>query len=647
MKKFFTACCCLFVFFTQAQITSSSEWKWVKGDSIRNKLGVYGTQGISDVTNKPGSRDGSVRWTDASGNFWLFGENGYPTAGGVGRLNDLWKYNIVTNEWTWMKGNNTKNQFGVYGTQGVSDVANKPGSRNLGVSWTDASGNFWLFGGRGYPAGGSPDRLNDLWKYNIVTNEWTWMKGDNNIDLPGVYGIQGIADAANKPGSREYSVSWVDASGNLWLFGGFGYDELGNLGYLSDLWKYNTSTNEWTWIKGDNTRYQYGVYGTQGTADVANKPGSRQLGTGCTDASGNFWLLGGQGYDGNSFSGRLNDLWKYDIVANEWTWMKGNNDVNQFGVYGTQGTADVANNPSGITGSVSWRDGSGNLWFFGGSGYDVSNSLGSLNNLWKYKPATNEWTWIKGDNTKNQGGVYGTLGTEDAANKLGSRSYPVNWMDGSGNLWFFGGSGYDVSSTSGSLNDLWKLSVGLIALPLHLLEFNGRLQNGNVLLNWKTENEQNTSHFEIERSTDGRDYTAVGNVAAINQTGVHNYNYTDNNVTTLAMPVVYYRLKQIDNDGRFTYSRIVTLSVDNSRNIVLFYPNPVINEAILMITVNKKEKVQARIIDNAGRIIKQEQLNLTAGSTSLSLDISAMGKGIYFLELKSETMNEQRKFVKQ
>jgi hypothetical protein len=390
------------------------------------------------------------------------------------------------------------------------------------------------------------------------------MKGDNNIDQPGVYGTQGIADAANKPGSRENSVSWIDASGYFWLFGGFGYDELGNLGYLSDLWKYNTSTNEWTWIKGDNTRYQYGVYGTQGTADAANKPGSRQYGTGWTDASGNFWLLGGQGYDGNSFSGSLDDMWKYDPYANEWTWMKGHNDVNQSGVYGTQGTADNANNPSGIRGCVSWRDGSGNLWFFGGTGKDVNSTNGSLNNLWKYNPATNEWTWVKGDNIVNQSGIYGTQGTADAANKPGSRGFSVNWMDGSGNLWLFGGGGYDVSGISGSLNDMWKLSVALIALPLHLLEFNGHLQNDNASLNWKTENEQNTSHFEIERSTDGRNYTTVGNVAAFNQPGIHNYNYTDN-IAALAVPIVYYRLKQKDIDGRFTYSGIVVLSIDNSK----------------------------------------------------------------------------------
>jgi hypothetical protein len=79
----------------------------------------------------------------------------------------------------------------------------------------------------------------------------------------------------------------------------------------------------------------------------------------------------------------------------------------------------------------------------------------------------------------------------------------------------------------------------------------------------------------------------------------------------------------------------------------LFYPNPVVNEASLTITLNKQEKVQVSIIDNAGRLIKQQQLNLIPSSNFLSLDVSALTKGIYFLELKSETINEQRKFVKQ
>ena len=110
--------------------------------------------------------------------------------------------------------------------------------------------------------------------------------------------------------------------------------------------------------------------------------------------------------------------------------------------------------------------------------------------------------------------------------------------------------------------------------------------------------------------------------------------------------MIYYRLKQTDVDGRFTYSRIVALSLAN-KNIVLFYPNPVQNEANLTITIDKAEQVQGRIIDNAGRVVKQQQWKLAAGSTSLSVDVNGLAKGMYYLELTGETINERKRFIKQ
>jgi hypothetical protein len=81
-------------------------------------------------------------------------------------------YNISTNQWTWMKGDNTAREYGVYGTQGIAAAANKPESRAYGVSWSDRSGNLCLFGGHGghrYTFSGTD--MNDLWKYNISTNQ--------------------------------------------------------------------------------------------------------------------------------------------------------------------------------------------------------------------------------------------------------------------------------------------------------------------------------------------------------------------------------------------------------------------------------------------------------------------------------------------
>jgi hypothetical protein len=110
---------------------------------------------------------------------------------------------------------------------------------------------------------------------------------------------------------------------------------------------------------------------------------------------------------------------------------------------------------------------------------------------------------------------------------------------------------------------------------------------------------------------------------------------------------IIYRLKQKDIDGRFTYSKIVALSIDNKNNSVLFYPNPVIHEANLTITINRPEQVRARIIDNAGRVVKQQQWNLSAGSTSLSVDVKGLAHGLYYLELKGKTINEPKQFIKQ
>ena len=109
----------------------------------------------------------------------------------------------------------------------------------------------------------------------------------------------------------------------------------------------------------------------------------------------------------------------------------------------------------------------------------------------------------------------------------------------------------------------------------------------------------------------------------------------------------YYRLKQKDIDGRFTYSSIVALSIDDSKSIVMLYPNPVTTEANLTITINKAQQVQGRIIDNSGKMLKQMLWNITSGSTSLPVEVKGLASGTYYLDLKGETINERKIFVKQ
>jgi N-acetylneuraminic acid mutarotase len=105
----------------------------------------------------------SVSWTDSSGAIWLFGGNGFDSAGNEASLNDLWKFS--SGECSWM-GSSIANQQGVYGTLIVPAPDNIPGSRFSGLSCTDSSGDFWLFGGFGCDSNGSQGALKDLWKFS-------------------------------------------------------------------------------------------------------------------------------------------------------------------------------------------------------------------------------------------------------------------------------------------------------------------------------------------------------------------------------------------------------------------------------------------------------------------------------------------------
>ena len=142
-------------------------WTWKGGSDLVAPSGVYGTRGVPAATNVPGGRNWNASWKDPSGNFWIFGGQGYDSAHSASVLNDLWQYNPSTGIWTWMSGATTINANGVYGTLGTPSASNQPGARDSGTAWTDSNGHVWLFGGAGYDSAGVYDSygLNDVWEY--------------------------------------------------------------------------------------------------------------------------------------------------------------------------------------------------------------------------------------------------------------------------------------------------------------------------------------------------------------------------------------------------------------------------------------------------------------------------------------------------
>jgi N-acetylneuraminic acid mutarotase len=394
-------------------------------------------------------------------------------------------------EWTWMGGYFSVDGAGSYGTLGTPWGGNIPPARSGAAGWPEKNGNLWMFGGTNELS--KMQEFNDLWYFNIATNVWTWMGGSNTgyncgsiygaCGAPGVYGTLGTPAATNLPGARTGASTWVDGAGNLWLFGGYGYDVNDHEVTLNDLWEFDTSTKQWTWRSGTGNYAlmlaEPGVYGTLGVAAAGNTPGSRSGANGWVDSSGNLWLFGGQGTDAYNPNLELNDLWKFNPSTNLWAWMGGSNIVPvlqayESGVYGTLGVASAANIPASRYGAGSWTDSSGNFWLFGGNG--LGGLEAKYNDLWKFNPSTNQWTWVSGASTfpctnygastQMYGGnfcgqlsVYGTLGVSSASTMPGGRSPGASWVDSSGNFWLFGGTGLDVGGEFiGPTNDLWSFN---------------------------------------------------------------------------------------------------------------------------------------------------------------------------------------------
>lgn len=355
----------------------------------------YGTQGVPTAYDGkgngtiPGARNSAAFWTDKSGNFWLFGGDGEDLASYPGSipgdvhedvLNDLWEYSPAANEWTWVQGSSTSGPYrvniatddfgsaGVYGTQGTPAAGNLPGGRINSVSWVDSAGNFWLFGGEGLDSVGASDLLNDLWEFNPGTKLWTWIGGSNLGGQVGNYGTQGVPAASNVPPALHGATGWIDRSNNLWLFGGQGPEPSGLDAALGNLWEFNPTSKQWTWVTGPggSTNPQPPVYGTLGVPAPSNTPGGRGQVTSWIDGNGNFWLFGGECPTGCDQTGWSSDLWEFSPASNEWTWMGSSTGSQDSGVYGSLGVAAAGNFPGGRYGAAGWADSAGNLWLFGG-----------------------------------------------------------------------------------------------------------------------------------------------------------------------------------------------------------------------------------------------------------------------------------------
>ncbi len=180
--------------------------------------------------------------------------------------------------------------------------------------------------------------------------------------------------------------------------------------------------------------------------------------------------------------------------------------------------------------------------------------------------------------------------------------------------------------------------------PVKWLTFTGKKnENNTVLLQWSTVSEINNDHFEIERSSNGIEYNLIGKMNAATGGGEQQYLYNDNKPV---FGVNYYRLKQVDKDGKFTYSKIVKVIVSKSGVQYLVYPNPTVDKSIVRMLTDMNN-VTLRLNDALGKVIYKKSIAVVKAGEEIEIPVKAFGKGVYVLSINTANSSHIEKVMVQ
>jgi len=214
---------------------------------------------------------------------------------------------------------------------------------------------------------------------------------------------------------------------------------------------------------------------------------------------------------------------------------------------------------------------------------------------------------------------------------------------------------HDVSAADVGNLENWSIKISytpLVVTPVSLLSFSGYREGNHNLLKWSTASEQNNKGFQVERSTDGVNYSSIGFVNSRsvngNSASLIHYNFNDNN---LPGSTQYYRLRQVDIDQREKLSNIILIKGQRPTALTLsgLFPNPANNIVNVIVDAPDGDNVELTISDMNGKLIRKESKAVEAGTNTIPIDISRFTSGIYAIRLtcKSNCETVTGKFSKQ
>ncbi len=208
-------------------------------------------------------------------------------------------------------------------------------------------------------------------------------------------------------------------------------------------------------------------------------------------------------------------------------------------------------------------------------------------------------------------------------------------------------SAYVFQANITGFSSFYFASANLV-LPINSLTFSGSYKNGVAYLKWETKNEINTDHFELERSLTGTEFVKIADITATGtQDSKTRYNYNDQDVLSHGVARLFYRLKIIDTDGSYSYSKVVVVDLPISMiTSVSIFPNPADKQTTALIISPKEQQVRWQLIDVSGRVIISKDAVLRKGENRIVIDLANLRVGTYFLQVTGQSINVKEKIQK-
>ncbi len=212
--------------------------------------------------------------------------------------------------------------------------------------------------------------------------------------------------------------------------------------------------------------------------------------------------------------------------------------------------------------------------------------------------------------------------------------------------WSISSNGTVIASGSNTGATVGPINVSACGtLPIELLSFDAVFNGRNVDMKWSTASEINNDFFTLERSVDGVNFEAITKVkGAGNSSEVLKYESVD---ASPYFALTYYRLKQTDFDGQFTYSEMVAVSIKNKNENFAVFPNPAGNNAEISFNSQMTDEAVLIIMDLTGRLVLNKKINMEKGMNSIKLDTGEFNNGIYFVTLANKYEVYKTKFIKE